>query len=140
MVFTKRLREGVRRGRIRCSVRIWKGLHVKVGGRYPMDEGHIVVDSVDSIEMADITDDLARESGFDSADDLIGTARHGGGNHVYLIRFHYLPPGAWDVPPARGAASEDRQPLLQRIRSSTPPALRRHRKDGATHRRSGKDR
>lgn len=85
MVFTKRLREGVRRGRIRCSVRIWEGLHVKVGGRYPMDEGHIVVDSVGSIEMADITDDLARESGFDSADDLIETASHGGGKNVYLL-------------------------------------------------------
>src|SRR5258708_38874184 len=90
MVFTKRLREGVRRGRIRCSIRIWKRLHVKPGGRYPMDEGHIVVDSVASMEMADITDDLARESGFDSADDLIQTASHGGGNNVYLIRFHYL--------------------------------------------------
>jgi hypothetical protein len=101
MVFTKRLREGVRRGRIRCSVRIWKSLHVKVGGRYPMDEGHIVVDSVDSIEMADITADLARESGFDSADDLIETADHGGGQQVYLIRFHYLAPGGWDVPATR---------------------------------------
>lgn len=98
MVFTKRLREGVRRGRIRCSVRIWKRLHVKAGSRYPMDEGHIVVDSVASIAMADITDDLARESGFNSADDLIETADHGGGDNVYLIRFHYLPPGAWDVP------------------------------------------
>jgi len=29
MVFTKRLREGVRRGRIRCSVRIWKRLHIR---------------------------------------------------------------------------------------------------------------
>ena len=96
MVFTKRLREGVRRGRIRCSIRIWKHLHVKVGGRYPMDEGHVVVDSVASIEMADITDDLARESGFESADDLVQTASHGGGDNVYLIRFHYLPPGSWD--------------------------------------------
>src|SRR5688572_7933954 len=67
MVFTKRLREGVRRGRIRCTIRIWKRLHVKVGGRYPMDEGHVVVDSIDTIDMTDITDDLARESGFDSA-------------------------------------------------------------------------
>jgi hypothetical protein len=139
MVFTKRLREGVRRGRIRCSIRIWKGLHVKVGGRYPMDGGHIVVDSVASIEMEDITDDLARESGFNSADDLIQTARHGGGDNVYLIRFHYLAPGAWDVPPARSAAGEDRQTLLRRIRSSTSPALRRHRKDGPTTRRKGKD-
>ena len=43
MLFTKRLREGIRRGRIRCSVRIWTRPHVKTGGRYRMDEGHIVV-------------------------------------------------------------------------------------------------
>ena len=134
MVFTKRLREGVRRGRIRCSVRIWKGLHVKVGGRYPMDDGHIVVDSVASIERADITDDLARESGFDSADDLLETASHGGGSNIYLIRFRYLAPGAWDPPPARRAAGGDRQTLLRRIRSTTPPASRRRRKDAPTSR------
>jgi len=139
MVFTKRLREGVRRGRIRCSVRIWKHLHVKVGGRYPMDEGHVVVDSVAEIEMADITDDLARESGFASADDLIRTADHGGGQNVYLIRFHYLAPGAWDVPPARSASAEARPTLLKRIRSSTSPALRRRRKAGPTTRRRSKD-
>jgi hypothetical protein len=124
MVFTKRLREGVRRGRIRCSVRIWKRLHVKVGNRYAMDEGHIVIDSVEAIDRVDITDDLARESGFDSADDLMQTASHGGGNHVYLIRFHYLPAGAWDVRPEPSAGAKDRQALLRRIRSSRPPALR----------------
>ena len=102
MVFTKRLREGVRRGRIRCSVRIWQRLKVKVGGRYPMDEGHIVVDSITSIERTDITDELARESGFNSAEDLLETASHGGGHNVYLIRFHYLPPGAWDLGPTGG--------------------------------------
>ena len=134
MVFTKRLREGVRRGRIRCSVRIWKRLHVKVGGRYPMDEGHIVVDSIASIERTDITDELARESGFSGAEDLLETASHGGGNNIYLIRFHYLPPGAWDVKPASDAAPEDRTTLLQRIRSSTSPGLRRERKEGPTTR------
>ncbi len=39
MVFTKRLRDGVRCGVITCSVRIWKSPHVKVGGRYRMEEG-----------------------------------------------------------------------------------------------------
>jgi hypothetical protein len=97
MVFTKRLREGVRRGRIRCSVRIWTRPHVKVGGRYPMDDGHIVVDSIEPIRLKDITHDLARESGFPSVKALLETARHGRGNRVYLIRFHYLRPGAWDV-------------------------------------------
>jgi hypothetical protein len=98
MVFTKRLREGIRRGRIRSSVRIWTRLQVKVGGRYAMDDGSIVVDSIDPIRLADITYDLAREGGFDSVDDLLQIARHGSGKKVYLIRFHYLPPGAWDAP------------------------------------------
>lgn len=100
MVFTKRLREGVRSGRIRCSIRIWTAPHVKVGGRYPMDEGHIVVDSIAPMKMADVTRDLARESGFDSVKDLLGVAKHGRGKNVYLIRFHFLPPGAWDTPPS----------------------------------------
>ena len=96
MVFTKRLREKIRRGRIRCSVRIWTRPHVKVGGRYRMDEGHIVVDSIAPIALTDVTDDLARESGFESVEDLLGIAKHGKGDNVYLIRFHYLRPGAWD--------------------------------------------
>ena len=96
MVFTKRLREGIRRGRIRCTVRVWTRAHVKVGGRYPMDEGHVVVDSIEPIELRDITYDLARESGFESVDDLLAIARHGRGDNVYLIRFHYLPPGGWE--------------------------------------------
>jgi hypothetical protein len=98
MQFTKRLREGIRRGRIRCTVRVWMRPHVKVGGRYRMDDGHVVVDSVAQITLADITYDLARESGFQSVDDLLEVARHGRGDNVYLIRFHYMPPGAWDRP------------------------------------------
>ena len=98
MVFTKRLREGIRRGRIRCTIRIWTSPHVKVNGRYQMDDGHIVVDSIARIALADVTEDLAQESGFESVKDLLGIAKHGSGNKVYLIRFHYLPPGAWDGP------------------------------------------
>jgi hypothetical protein len=62
-----------------------------------MDDGHIVVDSIEPIGMKDVTHDLARESGFESVKDLIGVAKHGSGNKVYLIRFHYRPPGAWDT-------------------------------------------
>ena len=102
MVFTKHLREGIRRGRIRCSVRIWMRPHVKVGGRYPMDDGHVVVDSIEPITIRAITRDLARESGFESVAELLKIARHGRGNKVYLIRFHYVPPGGWDTPQPRG--------------------------------------
>jgi len=96
MTFTKRLREGIRRGRITCSVRVWMSPRVKVGGRYPMEGGHVVVDSIEPMTIADITHDLARESGFASVDDLLTIAKHGRGENVYLIRFHYLPPGGWE--------------------------------------------
>jgi hypothetical protein len=98
MMFTKRLREGVRRGHITCSIRIWTRPQVKVGGRYRMEEGSIVVDSIVPISMTDVSNDLARESGFESVEDLLRIARHGSGNKVYLIHFHYLPPGVQDTP------------------------------------------
>ena len=96
MLFAKPLREGIRRGRIRCSVRIWQQPRVRVGGRYQMDEGHIVVDSIDEIDVDDVTDGLARESGFATVADLMRVARHGSGDNIYLVRFHYLPPGGWE--------------------------------------------
>jgi hypothetical protein len=66
-----------------------------------MDDGHVVVDSITPIDLADITHDMARESGFESVEDLLRIARHGRGDKVYLIRFHYLPPGGWDTPRSR---------------------------------------
>jgi hypothetical protein len=92
VVFTKRLRDGVRRGDITCSVRIWMRPRVRVGGRYPMDEGEIEIDSIESIGFPDITPELARESGFNGLIDLLKVAKHGPGQSVYLIRFHYIPP------------------------------------------------
>ena len=97
MVFAKRIREGVERGRIRCSVRIWTNPHVKAGGRYPVGGGRIRVDSIERIRLRDITYDLARESGFPSVKALLEQAKHGRGRNVYLIRFRYFPPGAWDT-------------------------------------------
>jgi hypothetical protein len=96
MQFTKSLREGIRRGRIRSTIRIWQRARVKVGGKYRMDEGHVVVDSVEAIALSDITYDLARESGFESVEALLAIARHGSGDSVFLIRFHYLPSGGWE--------------------------------------------
>jgi hypothetical protein len=92
VVFTKRLREGVRRGEITCSVRIWTRPHVSVGKRYRMEEGEIEVDSITPIGFPDITPQLARESGFLGLIDLLKVAKHGRGQNIYLIRFHYLAP------------------------------------------------
>jgi hypothetical protein len=107
MVFTKRLRDGVRRGEITCSVRIWMRPRVNVGVRYRMDEGEIEVDSIVPIGFPEITPELARESGFHGVVDLLKVAKHGRGENVYLIRFHYVPPRAKRrVPPAAGPAPE----------------------------------
>jgi hypothetical protein len=92
MTFTKRLREGVRRGDITCSVRIWIRPRVVVGNRYRMEEGEIEIDSIDPIGFPDITPQLARASGFLGLIDLLKVAKHGKGDHIYLIRFHYIPP------------------------------------------------
>ena len=92
MLFAKRLREGVRRGEITCSVRIWMRPRVAVGKRYRMDEGEIEVDSIEPIGLTDITPELARESGFLGVLDLLKVAKHGSGNNIYLIRFHYRRP------------------------------------------------
>jgi hypothetical protein len=94
MVFTKRLREGVRRGDITCSVRIWTRPHVKEGARYPMEEGKIEIDAITPIGFPDITPELARRSGFNGVIDLLKVAKHGRGEHVYLIEFHYIRPRA----------------------------------------------
>ena len=91
-MFTKRLREGVRRGEITCSVRIWTRPQVKVGGRYKMEEGEIEVDSIEPIGLPDITPELARASGFLGVVDLLKVANHGRGDNIYLVRFHYVPP------------------------------------------------
>ena len=94
MTFTKRLREGIRRGEITCSVRIWLRPRVIVGNRYRMEEGEIQVDSIEPIGFPDITPQLARESGFLGVLDLLKVAKHGRGENIYLIRFHYIPPRA----------------------------------------------
>lgn len=101
MLFARHLRERIRRGRIRCTVRVWLRPHVRIGGRYPMDEGFVEVESIEEIREDDVTDDLARESGFAGRADLMTTARHGRGQRVFLIRFRYLRPGASLFDPVR---------------------------------------
>src|SRR5438034_10260376 len=88
MVFSKRLREGVRRGEITCSVRIWTRPHVRVGGRYRMDEGEIEVDSITPVGFPDITPELARVAGFLSLVDLWRGVDNRKGRHLMCVYHH----------------------------------------------------
>jgi hypothetical protein len=65
---------------------------VSVGRRYRMDEGEIEVDSIEPIGFPDITPVLARASGFLGVLDLLKVAKHGKGEKIYLVRFHFVPP------------------------------------------------
>lgn len=91
MTFTKKLREPIMRGEITCSVRIWQSPRVKVGGRYRLGAGAVEVTTLREIELADITPQLARHSGFEGVVDLLKTAKHGRGERVYLVAFEYRP-------------------------------------------------
>jgi hypothetical protein len=92
MIFAKRLREGIREGRITCSVRIWHRPRVKVGGIYQMEDGHILIESIRQIAISDISGELARRSGFKGVVDLLKVAKHGSGTNIYLIDFEYIAP------------------------------------------------
>ncbi len=61
-----------------------------------MEEGEIEVDSILPIAYSDVTPAIARASGFKGVVDLLKVAKHGPGENVYLVRFHYVPPGSVD--------------------------------------------
>ena len=92
MLFTRRLHDPIKRGDVTCSVRIWLRPRVKVGGRYRLGaDGQVEVDAIEPISIAHVTPGLARRSGFLGVVDLLKVAKHGRGERVYLVHFHYIP-------------------------------------------------
>jgi len=87
--FVKALRERIRSGEITCSVRLWQRPHVRVGGRYSLPPGEIVVASLLEMPLADVTPELARRSGFTGLAALLKIAKHGPGRRVFLVEFRY---------------------------------------------------
>jgi len=94
MQFLRPLRDPIRRGEIATTVRLWQRPHVKVGGRYPLQPGHVVVTKIFEVSLADITPELARASGFAGLADLLKVAKHGPGRRVFVIEFRYEAPFA----------------------------------------------
>ncbi len=90
MQFIKSLRDRVRSGEITCSVLMWQRPRVRVGGRYALPPGEIVVESLLEISLEDVTPALAQRSGFNGVVDLLKTAKHGRGRRVFLVEFSYV--------------------------------------------------
>ena len=89
MQFVRALRDRIRSGEITTTVRLWQSPHVKVGGRYALPPGFIVVESVFEVSLAEITPELARRSGFSGLVELLKVAKHGPGRRVFVIEFRY---------------------------------------------------
>jgi hypothetical protein len=116
MLFQRRFHERIVRGEIRCTVRIWQRPHVKVGGRYVLGSGAIVVDKIYETRLDDIAPVLARRCGFESLVDLMRVAKHGPGERVFVIDFHYDGKASARPTPATSAVSaEELAALIQRL-------------------------
>jgi hypothetical protein len=89
--FTKTLRDPIRRGEITLSVRYWHRPRVKEGQRYPMEEGWVRVNAVRQIQETDLTDDLARQSGFADLQSMLKIAQHGASDLIWLVEFTFEP-------------------------------------------------
>jgi hypothetical protein len=88
--FIRALRDRIRRGEITTTIRLWQRPHVKVGGRYALPPGEILVTKIFEVSLADVTPELARQSGFVGVVDLLKVAKHGPGRRVFVIEFRYV--------------------------------------------------
>jgi hypothetical protein len=87
-----------------------------VGGRYALAGGVIVVDKIHETGLDDITPALARRCGFPSLVDLLKTAKHGAGERVFVIDFHYDgKTGARPKPETGVVSSDELAELVQRL-------------------------
>jgi hypothetical protein len=90
--FSRELRNDVLAGDITVSVRLWKRLHVKEGGRYRVGLGEIEIDSIELLPFAAITEEDVRRGGEPDRETLRQRAAHAGpideDTLVYRIEFH----------------------------------------------------
>lgn len=91
MQFARTLRDRVRSGEIKTSVRLWQGPKVRVGGRYSLPPGEIIVTKLSEISLGDVTPAMARRSGFSGVIELLKVAKHGAGRRVFFVEFRYFP-------------------------------------------------
>jgi hypothetical protein len=92
LIFSKELRPDVMAGDITVSFRLWQRPKVRAGGRYPVDEAEIEVDSVELVPFSSITSEDVRRAGEPDLETLRHRAAHAGpidaGTLLYRIEFH----------------------------------------------------
>jgi hypothetical protein len=93
--FSQELREDVRSGAINVSYRLWRRPKVKQGGRYPLGDAFIEVDSIELVPFFSIEDADIAQTGEKDREALRRRAAHAGPVHddtmLYRIEFHVVP-------------------------------------------------
>lgn len=96
MQFSRELLGDVLAGDITLSVRLWKRLQVKEGGRYRVGPGVIEIDLIELVPFAAITAQDVRRAGEPDRETLRRRAAHAGpideDTLVYRIEFHLVGP------------------------------------------------
>lgn len=93
-MFSRDLRDGVAKGEITVSIRLWSRPKVKSGGRYQTAGVLIEVDSVEMLPFSAVTEEDIRSTGEIDREALRARAAHAGpideDTLVYRIEFHVV--------------------------------------------------
>ena len=90
MLFEARFWSLIASGEVTVTFRRWKRRQVVAGNRYRTPVGFIEVSSIDVVDPAGITDDEARQSGYDSGDAVRGALRGDPAFDTYRIAFRFV--------------------------------------------------
>jgi hypothetical protein len=88
VLFKERFWAGLRDGSLTVAYRRWKRPSVKTGGTLVSPGGLLAIDSVETIDDAQLDDDAARLAAYGSREELLANVR--GDGQMYRIRFHRI--------------------------------------------------
>lgn len=99
LLFKKKFLPAIRTGEKVQTVRLWPYPRMRAGQRsYIPGAGYILIDAVDEVQLADLSDGDAQLDGFPSAAALRREIRDiyadqlKSGHRTFRVRFHLLPP------------------------------------------------
>jgi DNA-binding MarR family transcriptional regulator len=92
VLFARRHWAGLADGTITCTFRRWRRPQARPGGRYRTPAGVLLVEAVDLVEAAAISDEEARLAGFPGRAELLRQLDRRGDGPVYRVRFGFAGP------------------------------------------------